>query len=202
MSYWIKDKSLDEIKRKAKFLNQSWSKLRKELIPPEVTITFLYQNEYAPLIGTICDEQVKAEDAFKFPEWLNSKIGGLTPKKIIKSGKKGLGQKGLRKLLEEYFKDKWPRGMTEENKEKYLNRIPGHIINAMKLLKKEGVTPIIMFENREYGAAEVYLMLRRIPGIDSKKAKMITKYFQLASIDILKHYPWFDQIKAKNRSSK
>lgn len=193
MSYWIKDKSFDEIKMKAEFLNQTWSRLKKELEPPGAVSKFLYQNEYAPLIGTICDEQVKAEDAWRFPEWLNSKIGGITPEKIIK-----LGKKGVRKLLEEYFKDKWPRGMTEESKEKYLNRISGHIVNALKLFMKEGVTPITMFENREYSAAEVYLMLRRLPGIGAKKAKMITKYFQLAGMGILKHYSWFDQIKAKN----
>ncbi|MEM2197015.1 MAG: hypothetical protein QW290_08040 [Sulfolobales archaeon] len=193
--YWIKGKSFDEIKRKAEFLNKSWSKLKKELIPPEVTITFLYQNEYAPLIGTICDEQVKADDAWKFPEWLNGKIGGLTPEKIEKLDKSK--QRKLRELLEEYFKNKWPNWMKEEDKRDYLERIPKHILDTMRLLKKEGVTPATMFENREYTAAEVYLMLRRLPGIGPKKAKMIAKHLQLASEDILGH-PWFTQIKAKN----
>jgi len=135
---------------------------------------------------------VKADDAWRFPEWLNDKIGGLTPEKIEK-----LGKRGLRELLEEYFKNKWPSWMEEEDKRDYLERIPKHIVDTLKLLKKEGVTPVTMFENREYTAAEVYLMLRRFPGIGPKKAKMIAKHLQLASEGILGH-PWFTLIKAKN----
>ncbi|MEM4553791.1 MAG: hypothetical protein QXI86_06135 [Ignisphaera sp.] len=112
----IKDKSFEEIKKKAEFLNQKWSKLREKLKPPEATpefLKFLSQNEYAPLIGTICDERVRAEDAWGFPEWLNNKLGGITLEKI-----NGLGEKGVREYLKEYFKDKWPRRMKKKKIEK------------------------------------------------------------------------------------
>ncbi|MEM4553792.1 MAG: hypothetical protein QXI86_06140 [Ignisphaera sp.] len=79
-----------------------------------------------------------------------------------------------------------------------MDSIPRYIVEAMNFLKNEGVTPTTMFENREYSAAEVYLRLRRFPGIGPKKAKMITKYFLFTSMGILEHYPWFDQIKARN----
>lgn len=193
MSFCIKDKSFGEIKKKAEFLNQTWSRLKGKLTSPEVSFTFLYQNEYAPLIGTICDEKVKSEDAGTFPEWLNSKLGGITSEKILK-----LRKKGVKEVLEGYFENKWPGGMKEEDKEKYLEKTSSYIVEAMKFLKEKSITPITMFEDRPYTAAEVYFMLRLIPGIGPKKAKMITKYFLYASMGILEHYHWFDQIRAKN----
>ncbi|MEM2390330.1 MAG: hypothetical protein QW215_08835 [Ignisphaera sp.] len=189
----IKGKSFDEIKKKAEFLEQIWNRLKEELRPPEAEFTFLYRNEYAPLIGTICDERVKTEYAWRFPEWLNSKLGGITLEKIIE-----LGEKGVREYLEEYFKNKWPNRMKKKDREDYLDSISRYIVEAMNFLKKRGVTPITMFENREYKATEVYFMLRQFNGIGPKKAKMITKYFLFTSMDILKNYPWFNQIKAKN----
>ncbi len=189
----IKDKSFDEIKKKAEFLKQIWDRLKEGLRPPEAEFTFLYRNEYAPLIGTICDERVRAEDAWRFPEWLNSKLGGITLEKIIE-----LGKERVREYLEEYFKNKWPRRMKKKDREDYLDSISRYIVEAMNFLKKRGVTPITMFENREYSATEVYFMLRQFNGVGPKKAKMITKYFLFTSMDILEHYPWFDQIKAKN----
>ncbi|MEM0244548.1 MAG: hypothetical protein QXM42_04900 [Zestosphaera sp.] len=99
-------------------------------------------------------------------------------------------RRGVREYLEEYFGGKWPSGMGGEDREEYLNRIPGRIVEAMNFLKKRGVTPITMFENRVYRVADVYFMLRQFHGIGPKKAKMTMKYFHFTSMGILEHYPW------------
>lgn len=190
--YVVKNTSLEDIKKKAEFLNQNWSAIRKRFTLPEIRYPFLYRNDYAPLIGTICDEKVSSEDAWAFPEWLDSKISGLAPDEIIK-----LGKNGLRKLLEEYFSDKWPKNMSDKDKENYSTNTAKHIVEAVRFFVKNDVTPITIFEDRVYAAPEVYFLLRRISGFGPKKAKMIVRDFLYVSAGLIEHHPWFDQIKAR-----
>jgi len=131
---------------------------------------FFFKNEFAPLIATICDEQIRSEDAWSFPEWLNNKLGTLELSELCK-----LERKEFKKYLEGYLNVKWPSGMKKEDRRKYLEKTSQHLYNALNFFSREGKTPVTMFENREYSSLEIYFMLRRLPGFGPKKASMITR---------------------------
>ncbi|MHA1594859.1 MAG: hypothetical protein ACTSXX_08975 [Candidatus Baldrarchaeia archaeon] len=150
----------------------------------------LEEEPFAPLIGTICDERIKADDAWSIPYFLRNEIGSLDPKEILK-----FGEFRLKQFLRETLEGKWPTKMNESMKIEWLDKISRAIISALKMFLERNNTPINMFENREYSVLEVYFMLRRIPGIGSKKANMITRDFAYRSLGITKKHPWFDQIK-------
>lgn len=181
----IKSLSFQEIKKKAdklrelfqKFPSGSWSSFG----------SFIFKNEFAPLVGTICDEQIRSEDAWDFPGWLNNKLRTFDLSKLLSMD--------FEQLLNEYLKGKWPSGMSAEDKQKYLEKTSRALHEALGLFQQEKKTPITMFENREYSSLEVYFMLRRIPGIGPKKANMITRDFIYRSLDLSQSNPWFDQIK-------
>ena len=182
----IKDFSFSEIMAKAEWLRRKWN-----LVPWQPTPEgFLAENEFAPLIGTICDEQIKSDDAWRFPEWLHSKIGTLELSKLLAVD--------YGKELEEFLKDRWPKRMHDNEKQKYIKKISKAIMNALNFFYKEKKTPVTMFENRPYKALEVYFTLRRIAGIGPKKANMITRDFIYRSLGITKSHAWFDQIKRKS----
>ena len=67
-------------------INEKAKKLRKILIKFDLSpfTDFLRNNTFAPLIGTVYDERINAEDAWNFPEWLSSKIGNLDSQTLRK----------------------------------------------------------------------------------------------------------------------
>jgi endonuclease III len=185
MSLSIKDFSFSEITAKAEWLRKKWNSISGQLAPEG----FLAKNEFAPLIGTICDEQINSDDAWDFPEWLHSKIGTFELSKLL--------DVDYGKELEEFLKDKWPKGMRENEKQEYIKKTSKAIKDALNFFYKEKKTPVTMFENRPYKALEIYFMLRRIAGIGPKKANMITRDFIYRSLGITNSHAWFDQIKRK-----
>jgi len=150
----------------------------------------LAQNEFAPLICIICDEQVNSDDASNFPEWLYGKVGKFDLPTLLEIN--------YEKMLEEYFKDKWPEGMKEDERQGYIKKISKAIREALKFFQKEGKSPVTLFENRPYTALEVYFTLRRIAGFGPKKASMTTRDFIYRSLGLSERHAWFDQVKAKS----
>jgi len=187
----IKNFSFSEIMDKASKIRSvinriSWSSWDLE----DLDYKFLVSHEYAPLIATICDEGINADDAWGYPEWLYNKVGTFDPEVLLKQDH--------RKLLEEYLKDKWPKRFKKKDKENYLEKISRSIKEALDLFLREGKSPVTMFDNRKYRALEVYFMLRRIPGIGPKKANMVTRDFIYRSLGLTGRNPWFDQIRQKS----
>ena len=73
----IKEFSYEEIRKKAKELrkvaeSEEFKKLSESL--PSINNDFLKREPFAPLIGTICDERIKTQHTWEFPEWLSRKI--------------------------------------------------------------------------------------------------------------------------------
>jgi len=179
----IKRFSFSQIKEKASRMRP----LLEKFPLSELDNAFLASNEYAPLIGTICDEQINSDDAWDYPEWLHSKVGTLDPESLLKLE--------LKQLLREYLEDKWPARMNDKDKDDYLEKTSKAIKDAMDLFLKASKSPISMFEDRTYSALEVFFMLRRIPGFGHKKANMITRDFIYRSLGLSKSHSWFDQVK-------
>jgi len=192
----IKNFSFKQIKEKADYIRKIllskdlyWgSNLRNDYR------TFMENNEYAPLIGTICDERINADDAWNFPYWLHKKMKKEAQEFKLES----LLNQNFEKELREYLKDKWPKGMSEKDREDYLRRIPRYLESALKFFIRINCSPVDLFENRAYCALEVYFTLRRIPGIGPKKANMITRDFIYISKGKKDPNGWFIQIKRKN----
>ena len=182
----IKKYSFSEIHRKAERLRELWRKFPATALPKD---DVLYEYDFAPLIGTICDEQINSSDAWSFPRWLYDRLRtfDLTSLLSVNYGK----------MLREYLKTRWPKGMKKDQRNRYLLKTSRTIKGALTFFKEEGKTPITLFENRSYKALEVYFTLRRVSGIGPKKASMITRDFIYRSLGILREHPWYDQIKTK-----
>jgi endonuclease III len=183
----VKKYNLEEIERKAEQLRRKWEPIYKKFQwrPPHED--FLAGHEFAPLIATICDETIDADVAWSFPWWLYNKVRSFELPKLLSIDYK--------EELKEYLREKWSGG--REELDKYLEKIPKKIVDALKFFEEEGKTPVTIFEDRPYMAVEVYFILRRIPGIGPKKANMITRDFAYSPLGITKSHPWFYQVKKR-----
>jgi endonuclease III len=185
-----------DFKRKADVLSGKWHDIWKRVSerPPlnPSQQRFLKQHEFAPLIATICDERIRAEVAWGFPEWLYNRLGSFELQDLIRVD--------YRRELEQYLKEHRERlkELNEDTIKDYLKSVPKKIKDALGYFEKRGMTPVTMFENRKYPAPEVYFMLRVIPGIGPKKASMITRDFVYRSLGLVESNAWFDQIKGRN----
>ncbi len=185
-----------DFKRKADVLSGKWHDIWKRVSErPSLNPSqqhFLKQHEFAPLIATICDERIRAEVAWGFPEWLYNRLGSFELQVLIEVDYKA--------ALEQYLKEHHERlkNLDENTIRRYLESVPKKIESALKHFEKRGMTPVTMFENRKYPAPEVYFMLRVIPGIGPKKASMITRDFVYRSLGLVESNAWFDQIKERN----
>ncbi len=140
------------------------------------------------LIGAILDQQIKAEHAWAFPRWIYERFGDLNPDIILKIQSK--------KLLREYMKDKWPKRLSQKEREKWLNRVNSWLRSALKMFKEMNTDPVNMFENRVYTVQELYFILRQIPGFGPKKTKMIIRDFVYGDLGKMGASSlWYEQIK-------
>jgi endonuclease III len=182
-----------DFKRKAVELSRRWHDIWKRISErPSLNPSqqrFLKQYEFAPLIATICDELIPAGVAWGFPEWLYNRLGSFELQDLIRVD--------YRRELEQYLEERL-RNLDEDTRREYLESVPRKIKDALRYFKKQGKTPVTMFENRKYPAPEVYFMLRVIPGIGPKKASMITRDFVYRSLGLVESNAWFDQIKGRN----
>ncbi len=139
---------------------------------------FLLENALAPIIGTICDQQVSAEDAWSFPYWLSQQMSGG---KFSPSAVCALGKTKVEKLLNAYMKPKWPAGMNQSDRDSYSASVSSYIVTACEVLDKQYADdPDTLFEQRAYTPSEIYFLLRGLPGFGQKKAAMISRDFALA----------------------
>ncbi len=160
-----------------------------ELLFPieEKVYKILEDHAFAPLIGVICDWQIKSQLAYEIPLWFIDKLGSLEPDIVLKKE-----ENGIRNLLESYFID-FKHVKCPPNK--WLINTSRYIKNALKYFKDKNTDPIRIFEDTEYSAVEIYFKLRIISGIGIKKASMVVRDFVYRSEGLIKRHPWFDQIK-------
>jgi len=174
----IKDLCFDKIKERAENFKRVAEKypMSQFGIEPKAE-RFIEENSLAPIIGTICDQEITAEDAWEFPYWLNEKLK-LKGKSVSAKSICELSKEELKELLRDYMKNKWPSGMSKSRREKYLNNISRRIIHACKFIFTEyNNEPDNMFKKGIYIVPEIYFLLRVIPGIGPKKATMIARDF-------------------------
>lgn len=136
---------------------------------------FLMNNPLAPIIGTICDQWIRAEDAWNFPYWLSKEInkGNFTAQVIY-----DIGKKEMKNLLQSFMNDKWPSGMAEKDRKKYLENTSSRIVDACSIIIQQyDNNPDNTFKEGKYSAPEIYFILRILPGIGPKKASMIARDF-------------------------
>jgi hypothetical protein len=74
-------------------LVKSWIRLKCEHIEPDYDPVLL-RFDFAPLIATICDEEVRVEVAWRFPSWLYNRLGNLDLETLLRI-------KDYRSVLEE-----------------------------------------------------------------------------------------------------
>ena len=178
----IKRFDFQKIREKANKLRKL-AEATRMFLPEDQIVT---NSDFGPLIGTICDEDIRAEYAWMFPLWLKSKLGSLEISVLTNVN--------FEQLLNEYLSDKWPKNWNSRKKENYLKEISKRLSKAMRFFNEIGRTPVTIFDNRSYEALEVYFTLRRIPGIGAKKANMITRDFIYSSKG-LHTCEWFARIK-------
>lgn len=159
--------------------------LTGEQIVPYNPEEFRNKNSLAPLIGTICDQQIKTEVAWEIPrnlaEWM--RLEGM---EFEASGVKNMGQEKLRNWLEKHMQDKWPRRMKKEDREKWLDNVSRYIILACEKISNEySDNPDNIFIVKEVmsngiinlSIPLIYFTLRQFDGIGPKKASMIARDF-------------------------
>lgn len=140
---------------------------------------FLKTNSLAPIVGTICDQQITAEDAWEFPYWLHEQ---LKQQEFSAQAICELGKLRIKELLQVYLEDKWPLGMLENDREKYLQGISSYIIDACNFIAKSfDNNPDNMFRQGNYNVPQIYFILRVLPGVGPKKASMIARDFAQAT---------------------
>lgn len=151
---------------------------RKQSIPYNAN-EFLNKDPLAPMIGTVCDQQISADVAWEIPyhlaTWLRQQ--GITFKA---SGVRSLGQQKLRSWLNEHMRNRWPSKMTIEEREKWLDNISRYIIHTCeKTSELYGDDPdsIFIINNGILSIPLIYFILRQFDGIGPKKASMIARDF-------------------------
>jgi endonuclease III len=175
-------RELDELLRKCRVMREQLELFLKkgEEVPytgNETIDRFIDEDPLAPIIGTICDERIKAETAWSVPyylrEFLKQKGLEFKPSSICK-----LGREELRKWLASYMQDKWPKRLKK--REEWLGKISESIVNTCeKIWKEYGDDPdnIFTVNNGNLSVPLVYYILRQFPGIGPKKATMIAREF-------------------------
>lgn len=186
-------KGLTEIERIINKCNE----IRKQLVlflqqPKEDydANSFVNKDPLAPIIGTICDERISADDAWKIPyslsEWLRK--DGLDFKASVICN---IGREKLREWLSTHMQNKWPKKLSVKEREEWLNNISTYIVKACeKIWKEYNDDPDSMFvvNNGNLSVPLIYFVLRQFPGIGPKKASMIARDFGMNG-------DWFKSLK-------
>ena len=189
------NRELEEILRKCKVIKEQLElfikKENEENTENEAIDKFISENSLALIVGTICDEKIKAETAWSIPYYLNEflKQKGLEfkPSAICK-----LGKEELRNWIASYMQGKWPK-TKKFDCEEWLNKISESIINTCeKILKEYNDDPYNIFtiNDGSLSVPIVYFIFRQFPGIGPKKASMIAREFG-------SYGDWFKSVKAR-----
>jgi len=169
----LKDLSLDEIRKRARKLREKIDS-QKQPHPESEKDKFCRENAIAPVIATICDQDVNADHAFGFPLWLSRQLGKELSAELIVD----VGEREIRQLLKKYMRGKWPSGIEKERKEQYLRNVPRWIVKTCrKIVEQFDGDPDNMFKEGAYTSSELYFILTRLDGIGQKKASMVVRDF-------------------------
>jgi|GEM_PF-733160 len=155
-------------------------------------IAFLNRDPLAPIIATICDERISAKVAWELPlflcEWLKQQRLDFKPSTIC-----SLEKERLKNWFASHMQDKWPKRMSEEDREDWLEKISDSLIKTCERIWKEyndDPDSIFIVNNGKLTVPLVYLILRQFPGIGAKKASMIAR-------DFGRNCDWFESVKAR-----
>lgn len=140
---------------------------------------FNNRSPLAPILGTICDQQIKADVAWAIPyhlaQWLK-----VNAKEFKASVIRKIGREKIREWLDKHMSNQWPSGMSLQNREKWLDDISNYIILACRKIEEEYEDEpdnIFMINNGRLSVPLVYFLLRQFSGIGPKKASMIARDF-------------------------
>lgn len=189
----IKNLGFREIRRRAVNFRRVASSLRQQFdIRSADAEKFLEENSLAPIVGTICDEQIIAEDAWQFPYWLSKQFD---KEKISAQLIYNTGRTKIKELLSSFMENRWAIGMTENARKEYLEKVSRYLIDTCSLIITQyNNDPDKMFEEGGYTVPEVYFILRMLPGIGPKKASMIARDF------VKGDGPWYKGIRKRLRN--
>jgi len=185
----IKDLGFEEIKRRADKFREIAKRfpIQDFDIGSEEAEMFLEENPLAPIIGTICDQQITAENAWIFPYWLSKQVEDFSVQSIY-----NLGKDKVKNLLGKFMENRWPSGMKEKTRKNYLNNISSYIIKACYIISRHyNNDPDNMFKKGAYTVSEIYFILRTLPGMGPKKASMIARDFAKGA------GPWYRGVKKR-----
>jgi len=170
---------IDKLLKKCKFIRQRvtcYIEKREKSYDPEKIDK---KDSLALIIGTICDQQIKAEIAWQIPyhlsKWLKSEGKAFKASDI-----KSIGKLKLRTWLSEHMKDKWPSKLSAEKREEWLDKISSYIIAACEKIEKEysdDPDNVFKVNDGKLSIPLIYFLLRQFPGIGPKKASMIARDF-------------------------
>ncbi len=165
--------------RKCEFIRQQMFSFLKDRKVDYYPNDFNNKNSLAPIIGTICDQQISADVAWKIPyhmnEWLKSEGKEFRASTICE-----IGRDRVREWLRKFMEGKWPKRMKEEKRQQWLNDISNYIIETCKKIASEyGDEPdnIFTVNNGNISIPMIYFLLRQFLGIGPKKASMIARDF-------------------------
>jgi len=170
----LKELGIDEIRKRAKRLREKVYSREKTIRLESEKDRFCKENAIAPIIATICDQWINADDAFEFPLWLSKQLEGDLSAELIMDA----GEEKIRHLLEVFMADRWPSSMEKERRGEYLKSVPEWIIKTCKkIIERFDGNPDNMFKKGSYTPSELYFILRGLDGIAQKKASMIVRDF-------------------------
>jgi endonuclease III len=186
----ITETELEKIIKKCNTIRDCLESFLKSRVDQYDVNDFLNKDPLAPIIGTICDEKIKAEVAWNIPyhlyEFLRRQGLEFKASTICK-----LGTDELRRWLASYMKDKWPRNLNERERQKWLDKISESIVKTCKKIWSEyndDPDKIFSINNGNLSIPMIYFALRQFPGIGPKKAAMIAR-------DFGKNYNWVKSVK-------
>jgi len=143
---------------------------------------FNNKNSLAPIIMTICNEQVNSDVIREIPyhmsEWLKSEGKDFRANTICE-----IGRDKVREWLSKFMEGKWSR-MRKEEREQWLDRISNYIIRACeKIVSEYDNEPdnIFTVNNGNLSVPLIYFLLRQFPGIGTKKASDVAKEFAIGT---------------------
>lgn len=147
----------------------------------------------APLIGTICDQEIDTDTAWSIPlhlsNWLKSRAMDFKASTIA-----NLGESKIKNFLWDFMKDKWPSKMRKEKRKKWLENMSTWIIESCKKVRdsyENNLDNLFKIMNGKLSPPLIYLSLRKFKGIGPKKASMVARDFALGMWD------WYEGVKER-----
>ena len=146
---------------------------------------FNRSDSLAPLIATICDQEISADDAWKIPfymsSWLREQGREFNASSIVE-----VGIKNVKRFLAGFMGDRWPRRMDVQKRLRWLDNVSFWIVDACRKIRDEyGNDPDNLFvvKGGRLSPPLIYFILKQFKGIGPKKASMVARDFAMGVWD-------------------